>query len=270
MTDWNQLRELSHQVSPPPFESLSTAARQRDRRRRTVGGAAVLTVLSALALGIGLVDDEDSTVQPAEEPAQEDLLPAGVVPLPKTGSGEGAVVLSGGRYRVPLSETLSVDVDLPPGTEANGEGLYLVHDDTVLKVEAAAEGFGVASDPCRGFKDISPAGSTVGDVVRAIRDQMPYRVSRLEPVELGGAAGKHFELGIPSGFDASSCVDGQVGLPGNPGTNNNMKPGYVGQWWILDADGQLAVLQTFCDKCEGEESASLADAVQGITFTATP
>ena len=36
-------------------------------------------------------------------------------------------------------------------------------------------------------------------------------------------------------------------MPGNPGTSNNMAPGYVGDWWILDVDGQRVVVQQYCD-----------------------
>lgn len=245
------------------------------RQIRNLSHAVALATICAL---LGACSDDDADPGSADKKlstdvspvAGEDALPAGVVALPEPTAGTDYTVLSGATYRVPLSESLAIDVDLPAGTESDGRGLYLIHDGTVLKVEAAGDDFGVPSDPCNGFEDITPAGSTVDDVVQAIQDRSPYQVSRPEPVEIGGATGRYFELRIPSGFDASSCVDSQVGLPGNPGSNNNMAPGYVGQWWILEAEGQRAAIQTFCEKCGPDESTPLMAAVQSITFTATP
>jgi hypothetical protein len=201
---------------------------------------------------------------------EEVALPAGVLALPESDGVEDAVVLEAGRYRVPLSDTLSFDVDVPPGTEANNGGLYLAVEETVLKIEAAGQDYGVPSDPCSAYTRIEPAGPTVGNLVGAIRNQPIYRASRPEPIEFAGAVGQYVELRIPRAYDASSCGDGQVGLPGNPGSNNNMSPGYVGHWWIVEVEGQRAVVQTLCDQCDPEPSEPIARMVQSITFTPTP
>ena len=126
--------------------------------------------------------------------------------------------------------------------------------------------------PPLAYTDIEPAGPTVGNLVGAIRNQPIYRASHPEPIEFEGAPGPcmHRGLRIPRGYDASSCSDGQVGLPGNPDANNNMSAGYVGHWWIVDVDGQRAVVQTLCDACGSKGSDFVAAMVESITFTAVP
>ncbi len=131
MTDWEALHKIGDRVSPPPFESLVASADHRGRRSRIVTGAVTLALLAALGFGIGTLNDEDSVLQPAQDPSDsvsspgQVVLPAGVLALPEPDGDEDAVVLEAGRYRVPLSETLSFDVDVPPGTEASNGGLYL-------------------------------------------------------------------------------------------------------------------------------------------------
>jgi hypothetical protein len=213
----------------------------------------------------------DST--PTEETStaiEEVALPEGVLALPAPDAGEDYVILEAGRYRVPLSDTLAFEVDLPRKTEANNDGLYLVTEGAILKVEAAGVEYGVLEDPCTGSSGIAPAGPTVGNLVTAIRHQPIISVSRPEPVEIGGAPGQYVELRVPRGYDASSCTGGQVGMPGNPGTNNDMAPGYVGPWWILDVDGQRVVVQTFCDQCDADASKRATRMVRNITFTSAP
>jgi hypothetical protein len=276
MTDWEAMHEIGDRVSPPPFESLVASADHRGRRSRIATGAVTLALLAALGFAIGTLNDEDTVLQPAQDPSDSVstpgnvALPAGVLALPEPDGEEDAVVLEAGRYRVPLSDTLSFDVDVPPGTEANNGGLYLAVEEIVLKVEAAGEDYGVPRDPCSAYTDIEPAGPTVGNLVNAIRNQPIYRASRPEPIEFEGAGGQYLELRIPRGYDASSCGDRQDGLPGNPDANNNMSPGYVGHWWILDVNGQRAVVQTLCDQCDPQTSEPITRMVQSITFIPTP
>ena len=256
-------------------------ARRTRILRTPIALAAVGILMAACADNGGDASDEAGDVSssqsagpnPTEEgsTAIDDVgLPEGVLALPEPDAGEESVILEAGRYRVPLSDTLSFEVDLPEKTEANGDGLYLVTGDAILKVETAGAAYGVPSDPCSGLGGITPAGPTVGNLVTAIRNQPIYRVSRPEPVQIDGAAGKYLELRIPPGYDASSCKGGQVGLPGNPDTINDMPPGYTGPLWILDVDEQRVVVQTFCEGCDADASERATRMVQGITFTPTP
>jgi len=196
-------------------------------------------------------------------------LPDGVLALPVLGSGGEEPVLDAGRYQVPLSDALAFDVDLPQGTTAHDEGLYLDMPAGIIKVEAAGKGYGVPVDACH-VQGIKPVGPTVQHLVTAIGKEPVYRVSAPEQVKIGGAGGTYLEIQVPTGYDASSCEGGQVGMPGNPDTRNNMPPGYVGDWWVLDVDGQRVVAQTFCDGCGRSAGDALTKAVQSITFTSTP
>jgi hypothetical protein len=195
-------------------------------------------------------------------------LPEGVLPLPETPDGQEPAPLDAGRYHVPLGDSLAFEVDLSKGTTSNSDGLYLQSRKHILKVEAAGQEYGVPTDPCQ-VQYIEPVGPTVQDLVRAIRNQPIYRVTRSEPVTIGGAEGTYLEIRIPAAYDASSCQSSEVGLPGNPDTNNNMPPGYVGDWWILDVGGQRVVAQQLCDGCTASDRSRLARQVQGISFSPT-
>jgi hypothetical protein len=272
MNDWDQLREVGHGVSPPPFESLVDTAGRRDRRALTIMVTATIAVVTALGFGVALVnDDDDATIQPADEPSPSVsmatelvTLPEGVLALP---DGDD-VPVDAGRYHVPLDDYLAFEVDLPQDASSSSGGLYLASGKNVLKVELAGEKYGVPIDACTA-QFVMPVGPTVRDLVEAIRSEPLYRVSRPEPVEIGGAKGTYLEIRVPAGYDALSCEASEVGMPGNPGTSNNMNPGYVGYWWILDVDGQRVVAQQFCDHCAAEEEDRSVATVPDITFTST-
>lgn len=244
---------------------------RRSRIFRTpIALAAVSILLTACS------DTEADTNGKADEspastssPTEGIALPDGVLPLPEPDEGEEPAPLDAGRYHVPLSDSLAVEVDLPQNTTAHNDGLYLELEGSILKVEDAGDEYGVPTDPCSN-QFVVPVGPTVQDLVDAIRDRPIYRVSRPEPVEVGGAEGTYLEIRIPAGYDSTLCEGGQVGLPGNPGTSNNMPPGYVGDWWILDVDGQRAVVQQLCEQCDADARDRTASTVQSITFTPTP
>ncbi len=196
-------------------------------RSRILRPAIALTALASLlaACADNDADPSDETADtsasqggsttPSDEESrltEKIVLPAGVLALPEPDGDEDAVVLEAGRW-VPLSETLSFDVDVPPGTEASNGGLYLAVQETVLKVEAAGEDYGVPSDPCSAYTDIEPAGPTVDNLVGAIRNQPIYRAGRPEPIEFEGAGGQYFELRIPRGYDAPRAATARSGSP---------------------------------------------------------
>src|SRR5215207_9160535 len=133
MTDWDQLREVGHEVSPPAFESLVSTAGKRDRRARTVVLGTVSLLMIGGGIGLAALNDDDSAVlQPVEDPSgavsvttEEDPLPDGVLRLPEPGANGESGSLDAGRYHVPLSGTLALEVDLPEDTIAHSDGLYL-------------------------------------------------------------------------------------------------------------------------------------------------
>ena len=226
MADWEKLREVGHEASPPPFESLVNKAGKRDRRARVVVLTATLAVATTLGFGVALVnDDEDAQFQPVKDPSPsisnpsgDVTLPDGVQALPGPDPGSTFASLGAGRYRISLSDTLAFDVDVPDRTSAHDDGLFLASGPVILKTEVAGEEYGVPRDPCTAHS-IDPVGPTLDDLVQAIGDLPVYQVSRPEPVELGGAEGTYLEARIPRTYDASQCADrGSVQLPGNPTT----------------------------------------------------
>ncbi len=199
----------------------------------------------------------------------EVALPAGVLPLPSPDANDDIAIDQAGRYRIALSDTLALDIDLPQTAVLFGDGLYVKLDDSFLKLETAGETYGVPDDPCHGPHYLTAPRAGVDPLVRAIANQRPYSATQPRTVEVGGADGRYLELRLPPSYDASKCVDAQLGLPGNSGTNNNMAPGYVGDWWIVDVDGQRAVLQAFCEKCDDPTTNRMTRMVRSVTFTPT-
>lgn len=274
MADWDQLREVGHEVSPPPFESLVRTAGKRDRRARIITATAGLALLAAIGVGLGVANDpDDADLQPAEDPSpstvtptEETVLPDGVAALPAPDPGEDVATLDAGRYRVTLSDTLSFDVDVPRDTYAHNEGLYLATGVVVLKTEVAGQAYGMPRDPCIDYAT-DPVGPTTADLVEAIRNEPMYQVSRPRPVELGGADGTYLEIRIPSDPDSSQCADGVI-LPANPDTDLAFEPGYRSRWWILDVDGERIAVQQNC-VCSADDFDRAAAMPRSITFPPT-
>ena len=277
MTDWNPVRKVGDHVSQPPFESLVATAGKRARRTRIITGVSVCCVLTAAGVSLAVArTDDPRTIGPAKAPSQglpsanvDTSLPDGVRALPAPQAGQAPRPLAAGRYQVPLTGSLAFEVDLPRGTTADNDGLYLQMKDGILKVEAAGTAYGVPVDACH-VQRIEPVGPTVQDLVTAIGKETVYRVSAPQPVDIDGAHGTYLEMRIPAAYDSTGCDGGQVGLPGNPDTTNNMPPGYAGGWWILDVDGQRVVAHQLCDHCGPGSTRDLTNAVRGITFTSTP
>jgi hypothetical protein len=212
----------------------------------------------------------EESSSPAEEttiPAVQFALPNGVLPLPPPDDEGEAPPLEAGRYQVALNDALALEIDLPQGTYAHSEGLYLqMEDGTILKVEHAGEEYGVPIHPCTD-QFPAPVGPTVRDLVDAIRAEPLYRVSAPEPAGIGSAESTHLEIRIPAGYNSDACHGSEVGMPGNPSTSNNMAPGYLGDWWILDVEGERVVVQRFCDGCATGAADRAATSVRNITFS---
>jgi hypothetical protein len=217
-------------------------------------------------------DDGPSSRTPAAEessaPTEENTLPAGVLPLPAPAPDAESATLVAGRYRVPLGDTLAFDIDLPEGTVAYDDGLFLATEDFVVKTEVAGEDYGVPRDPCAS-PTIDAVGPTVEDLLGAIADLPVYETTPPEPVELGGAEGAYVEARVPRGYDASKCAGKAVQLPGNPETTVSGPPPYIGRWWVLEVEGQRVVVQQNCWGCRPDQFDRGPMTPQSITFTPT-
>ncbi|RHW27924.1 hypothetical protein D0Z08_06460 [Nocardioides immobilis] len=269
MADWEKLRELTYQVAPPDLASLARTARRRQRRARAFGVLAALVLVGG-GIGVAAVGDTDrDTLQPAEDPTPTITdTPEDALPLPGRPPGADQVSVDAGRYRIPLSDTLAFEVDLPDETSAHDDGLFLATEDFVVKTEVAGDAYGVPRHPCTD-QTIDPAGPTVDDLVQAISNLPLYQTTPPEPVVLGGAEGMYVEARIPRSYDASKCEGDAVQLPGNRETAVSGPPPYIGRWWILDVEGQRVVVQQNCWGCRPDQFDRAPQTPQSITFTPT-
>lgn len=248
--------------------------RRNNILRTSVALAAVTALLGACSESSADPDDRvDESPSPSSTPTEASSsptagarLPDGVLPLPERDAGQEYATLEPGRYHVPLDETLAIEVDVPETSYAHDDGLFIATGPVILKTEVAGEEYGVPADPCTAAF-VKPVGPTVDDLVEAILDEPTYQVSDPEPVEVGGAEGTYLEIRVPAAFDASSC-HGQVLLPGKAATKTAWEPGYRGQWWILDVEGQRVVVAQNCT-CGAAVLDRAAATARSITFTPT-
>lgn len=259
--------------------------RRNDILRTAVSVAAVTALLGACSESDADPDSKadespsssspsspEADASPTEQtsaPAEDDVLPDGVLPLPERATGESSVELAGGRYRVPLDGTLAFDIDVPDPTTAHDDGLFLATADFIVKTEVAGDGYGVPRHPCND-QVLEPVGPTVEDLVQALVDLPVYEVSRPRPAELGGGEGFYLEAQVPRTYDVSACADSAVQLPGNPDSAVGGPPPYTGRWWVLDVDGQRVVVQQNCWGCTAPQLDRAPRTIKSITFTSTP
>ncbi len=268
MADWDQIREMAHEVVPPEFATLERTAHRRQRR-----AGAVLSAVAALVLVGGgtavLTGKGEDTVEPAKDPTETPTgAPRAVLTLPEAASGQTVVEVPAGRYRVPLDDALAFDVDLPDNTSVHDDGLFLATKDFVLKTELAGDRYGVPRDPCTDHR-IEPVGPGVDDLVRALTEIPAYQVSTPAPVRLGGVDAVYLEARVPRTYDDSSCVDRAIELPGNPQTSVGGPAPYVGRWWVLEVEGRRVVVQQNCWGCREDQFDRALPTPQSITFTPT-
>ena len=236
--------------------------------RTSVAVAAVTALLGACADSSADTDDKADDRPSSSTSAPEDeasvVLPEGVVALPAADTDADFATLDTGRYRVPLDETLSFDVDVPGPTYAHDGGTFLASGPVVVKTEIAGQQYGVPRDACSDHT-IERTGPATDDLVEAILDQRLYETTRPTPVQLDGAEGTYLEIQIPATYDDSGCSGG-VMLPTNPATAVDFEPGYRSRWWILDVDGRRVVIQQNC-VCSADRLDRAAAIVESMTFT---
>ncbi len=265
MADWDQLRELGREVVPPEFATLERTAHRRQRRTRAVAGMVAALVLAGGGTAV-LNRDREGTVEPASDPTETHTgLPAAVQSLPDAPSGETAVDVPAGRYRVPLDDALAFDVTLPAGTTAHDDGLFLATETFIIKTELADEDYGVPRHPCTD-QEIEAVGPGVDDLVRALVDLPVYEVSTPAAVRIGGVDATYLEARVPRTYDDSRCPDDGVQLPGTRDTAVSGSAPYLGRWWVLEVEGRRVVVQQNCWGCSARQFEAAVPTPQTITF----
>jgi len=169
-------------------------------------------------------------------------------PQPLTLTSNGPVPIEAGAYSaippflVPLSFTV-------PGHWSGSEGgpyaVFLAQTYGADYVDFSIF-TKVYADPCHNDKGLlTPLpGSSVDDLVTALKDMPSVTVSPVTDVTIAGVAAKHLTLTAPDNF--LSCTlsgDGQFRLWELPfGATNDLDPGDSQNVYVLEVDGQRLVI----------------------------
>lgn len=154
--------------------------------------------------------------------------------------------LPAGRYGLTVAENVNPDlpwavVRAPAGCDHFSTQIFFCMDED--ETVTASVGYwtlhAVRPDPC---KPESEVVDTVDDAVAAFQEQRHSQVSQPRRVTLDGYDGLYVELRIPEKFNFAACpefhpwdIDSEGGLP------YYQSPG-LERLWILDIDGDLAVI----------------------------
>jgi hypothetical protein len=124
-------------------------------------------------------------------------------------------------------------------------------------------------NPCLGYGDANAvdAGSTVEDLLAALRQQRRTRMTSPVPVTVDGYTGLSLELHVPKDVDFDECPDYNVWESDPAGARHMGGPGEFDRLWILDVEGDVVVL-TVAGDADVPESAlkRLAGMVESVEF----
>ncbi len=132
---------------------------------------------------------------------------------------------------------------------------------------------GVFTDPCdRHAQGAREIGGSVDDLVRALRAQRLTSTSPPAPVTLDGHDGIYVELTVPRDVSFENCDQGYYYFwEGRPGDAQHVadSPGAVERVWILDVDGERAVLTAISALGVSDEQVEeLTEMVESVRFVA--
>jgi hypothetical protein len=140
----------------------------------------------------------------------------------------------------------------------------------MLHANTPGTAFSVPGDPCRvnSTKPRSPA-ITVDDLVADLAAQDPGDASEPVDVTVGGYAGTSITLHVPDDAVVEGCEEGffvRYGYAENPVWHNNYGPGQIDEFWILDVDGSVVVLDAMY---RPDTSAELVEEMRAIVESTT-
>ncbi len=210
----------------------------------------------------------DSTPRPEATVTPEPSFSAS--PTPEGMLPEGPHVLLEAGF--PMSVTIPA-----PGWHGDRAGGTVIKNDTAsapdgagLIVFAGAGDLFVYGDPCRWLttKPDAPA-TTVDELVAALTSQASRDASEPVDVTLDGYAGKSVTLHVPADVVFSECDGGEFRtlLMGATGARYHQDPGQIDKLWIVDVDGELAVIDAaYYDGTPQAVVDELEAIVHSITF----
>jgi hypothetical protein len=245
-------------------------------------GLAAAAVFVALLVGYQVFDSPnasvggpgaDSTPTATAEPTLEPT-PS---PTPEAGLPQGAFAVDD-----PLApdDAPSITVTLPsagwtyaPEFAALGKGVDVANlpEATILLwAKAPGTGFYVPGDPCRATstRPDTPA-TTVEDFVAALAAQRSRDASEPMDVTIGGHAGKSITLHVPDDAAFDDCEEGEFvsyGTDEEPLDRIHQGGGQIDQFWILDVDGSIVVLDAMY---RPDTSSGLVGELRAIAESAT-
>ena len=285
------------QLADPVFDAVR-ATIQHKRQRAVIGpwrfpdmnklvpiGLAVAAVAVAVVAGtrllgapvpggVGAAPSATAVPTPTQEPSMQ-------APSPSSGSiAERRFALS--TTTSPVADGLAATVTLPaPGWEGSpGNGVLWKGDerDGAGLIGPWHEPLYIYGDPCH-WSTTTPEtpATTVDEVVAALAAQASRDASAPVDITLDGYPGKRITLRVPEDLEVPQeasfvgCDQGNFGSWGTteePGPARYQQfPGQIDEVWIVDIDGQAAVIDgTYYAATPGETVAELREVIESITF----
>jgi hypothetical protein len=151
---------------------------------------------------------------------------------------------------------LAMTVTIPAsGWTFLSEGTALMKGDEVANLPEAAilfwsfpagTPFYVYADPCRltSTKPATPV-TAAGDIAAGLAAQASRDASEPVDVTVGGKAGQSVTLHVPDDAVPDACEGGEFasyGVPGDEPTRYHQGPGQIDEFWILDVDGAIVII----------------------------
>ncbi len=164
--------------------------------------------------------------------------------------------------RAEALDTAQPEVDVPAGW--SGLSWFIGSEDVTVGYWLVSE---VPKNPCHETGRHDP-GPSVDDLVTALREQRLTKVTRQEPVTIGGHDGTYLEIIAPD-IDYSKCQEGQLWYwetPSNGARHHDGPAGAIERVWIVDVDGQRVVLNAFTTPDDPAAVAELDTLVGSMTF----
>jgi len=128
--------------------------------------------------------------------------------------------------------------------------------------------FWVYGDPCHwaSTRPETPALSA-DEIVDALAEQLSRDASAPGDVTVGGHTGRSITLRVPDDAEFDSCDSGifvSYGVTGDEPTRYHQGPGQIDEFWVVDVDGAIAVLDAMY---RADTSATLLEEMRDIALS---
>jgi hypothetical protein len=159
-------------------------------------------------------------------------------------------------------------LDVPAGFEGGGD--FLVATGKSFAAMAYWKVTGVYNDPCT-KRGLTTAGPTVDELASLLATQAMLSATRPVPVSISGHQGLYLEMTVLD-LNFDRCKENDVAFWSSDAAGDLYSdiPGSLVQTWILNVDGNRAVLNTYVEPGASErQSKGLNHVVESARFTST-